>query len=55
MGDLKLFPAIEAPDKSEWPIAISGISCRQQIGHFTSKTPKHWAEYIADSLKIIDP
>ena len=54
MGELKLFPAIESADKSGWPVAISGISCRQQIDHFTSKTPKHWAEYIAESLKTID-
>ena len=50
MGSLKLFPAIEAAEKSGWPVAVSGISCRQQIGHFTSKKPRHWAEYLADAL-----
>jgi Fe-S oxidoreductase len=51
MGSLKLFPAIEALDKRDWRVAISGISCRQQIDHFTSKRPRHVVEYIADALK----
>ena len=51
MGSLKLFPAIEAQEKRGWPVAVSGISCRQQIGHFTSKKPRHWAEYLADALR----
>ena len=51
MGALKLFPAIEAEEKRGWPVAVSGISCRQQIGHFTSKTPRHVAEYLAEALR----
>ena len=51
MGSLKLFPAIEAADKREWNVAISGISCREQIDHFTSKSPKHVVEYLAAALK----
>ena len=51
MGSLKLFPAIEAEDKREWRVAISGISCRQQIDHFTSKRPRHVVEYLADALR----
>ncbi len=51
MGSLKLFPAIEAEEKRGWPVAVSGISCRQQIGRFTSKKPRHWAEYLADALR----
>ena len=51
MGSLKLFPAIEAEGKSDWDVAISGISCRQQIGHFTSKRPRHVVEYLADALR----
>ena len=51
MGSLKLFPAIEDEGKRGWPVAVSGISCRQQIGHFTSKKPRHWAEYLADALR----
>ena len=51
MGSLKLFPAIEAEEKLGWDVAISGISCRQQIGHFTSKRPRHVVEYLADALR----
>ncbi|MEX2430705.1 MAG: heterodisulfide reductase-related iron-sulfur binding cluster, partial [Dehalococcoidia bacterium] len=51
MGALKLFPAIEAESKRDWAVAVSGISCRQQIGHFTSKRPRHVAEYLADALR----
>ena len=51
MGSMKLFPAIEAEDKRDWRVAISGISCRQQIDHFTSKRPKHVVEYLADALR----
>ena len=40
MGAMRLFPAVEAasPDTA---IAITGVSCRQQIGHFTSRKPQH--------------
>jgi anaerobic glycerol-3-phosphate dehydrogenase C subunit len=51
IGALKLFPAVEAPDREDWSVAVSGISCRQQIGHFTSKRPRHVVEYLADALK----
>ena len=51
MGSLKLFPAVDAPERSGWPVVVSGVSCRQQIGHFTSKTPRHWAERLADALR----
>ena len=51
MGAFKLFPALEADDKRDWRVAVSGISCRQQIGHFTSKRPRHVAEYLADALR----
>jgi FAD/FMN-containing dehydrogenase/Fe-S oxidoreductase len=51
MGSMKLFPAIEADSKRDWKVAISGISCRQQIEHFTSKHPRHVVEYLADALR----
>ncbi len=51
MGAFKLFPAIEATDKREWEIAVSGISCRQQIDHFTTKKSKHVVEIMAQALK----
>ena len=51
MGAFKLFPAIEATDKREWEIVVSGISCRQQIDHFTTKKSKHVVEIMAQALK----
>ncbi|MCH2669459.1 MAG: FAD-binding oxidoreductase, partial [Gammaproteobacteria bacterium] len=51
MGSFKLFPAIEAEDKTDWGVAVSGISCRQQIDHFTTKKTKHVVEYLAEALK----
>jgi Fe-S oxidoreductase len=50
MGAMRLFPAVEAasPDTA---VAITGVSCRQQIGHFTSRKPRHAIEYLADALK----
>ena len=49
MGELRLFPAIRA--SSSVPVAVTGVSCRQQIGHFTSAQPRHVAEYLAEALK----
>ena len=50
MGALRLFPAVAAaaPDTA---IAITGVSCRQQIGHFTSRRPRHVVELLADALR----
>ena len=48
MGELRLFPAIRAePDA---PVAVTGVSCRQQIGHHTEAQPRHVIEYLADAL-----
>ena len=38
IGGQRLFPAVEAaPVETE--IAVTGVSCRQQISHFTDRTP----------------
>ena len=50
IGAQRLFPAIQAPDKADWDIAISGVSCRQQIEHFTGRRPRHIVELLADAL-----
>ena len=50
MGELRLFPAIENAT-SETEIAVTGVSCRQQIGHFTSRKPRHALEILADALR----
>ena len=50
MGEMRLFPAIEgAPPEAE--IAITGVSCRQQIDHFTTRKPRHALEILADALR----
>ena len=49
MGDYRLFPAIEAAG-AETAIAVTGVSCRQQIGHFTARAPRHLAELLAEAL-----
>jgi Fe-S oxidoreductase len=50
MGSMRLFPAVEAAP-AETEIAITGVSCRQQIGHFTSRRPRHAVEILAEALK----
>ncbi len=50
MGALRLFPAVEAASAAT-EIAITGVSCRQQIGHFTSRRPRHAVELLADALR----
>ena len=50
MGALRLFPAIKAAPQ-ETVVAITGVSCRQQIEHFTSRAPRHVAELLADALR----
>ncbi len=49
MGEYKLFPALRNAEGT--PVAITGVSCRQQIGHFTDAEPRHVVEYLADALK----
>ena len=48
MGEYKLFPALR--DAVGTPVAITGVSCRQQIGHFTDVEPRHVVEYLAEAL-----
>jgi Fe-S oxidoreductase len=50
MGAYKLFPVVEAAGV-QTQIAITGVSCRQQIGHFTSRVPRHAVELLADALR----
>lgn len=49
MGAYRLFPAVEAAG-GEVAVAVTGVSCRQQIGHFTSRKPRHVAELLAEAL-----
>ena len=49
MGEYQLFPALR--EASGTPVAITGVSCRQQIGHFTDAEPRHVVEFLADALQ----
>jgi len=48
MGEQRLFPAVRARGAAD--IAVSGFSCRQQIGHHTDASPRHVLEHLADLL-----
>lgn len=49
IASLDLLPALQAaPEEAE--IAISGVSCRQQIAQFTERRPRHIAEILADAI-----
>jgi FAD/FMN-containing dehydrogenase/Fe-S oxidoreductase len=50
MGAYRLFPAVEAAAATT-EIAVTGVSCRQQIGHFTSRQPRHTTELLAAALR----
>ncbi len=49
IGEERLFPAIHALDKST-TVAVAGVSCRQQIGHFTGRDTPHIAEVLASRI-----
>ena len=49
IGAERLFPAVEAAGATT-EIAVSGVSCWQQIEHFTSRRPRHVAEVLRDCL-----
>ncbi|UCE61072.1 MAG: FAD-binding protein [Phycisphaerales bacterium] len=48
IGEERLFPTIR--NRGDADVAISGFSCRHQIGHHTDAQPKHVIEYLADAL-----
>ncbi len=49
IGEDRLFPAVResTPDTV---IAVTGVSCRQQIGHFSGRRTMHIAEVLADQI-----
>jgi Fe-S oxidoreductase len=49
IGEERLFPKVEE-QASDTVIAVAGVSCREQIGHFTSRRPVHIAEVLASRL-----
>jgi FAD/FMN-containing dehydrogenase/Fe-S oxidoreductase len=53
IGSRRLFPAVQAKQKStngDFDVVAAGVSCRQQVEHFTGKRPKHLVEVLADVL-----
>lgn len=49
IGEDRLFPAVNAA-KPETAIAVAGVSCRQQIEHFTARKTRHIAEVLAGRI-----
>jgi len=49
VGAERLFPKVEEQAR-DTVIAVTGVSCREQIGHFTNRRPVHIAEVLASRL-----
>ena len=49
IGEQVLFPAVVAKGE-DWEVAVTGISCRQQIEHGTGRTARHLVEVLRDAL-----
>ncbi|MGC4105241.1 MAG: FAD-linked oxidase C-terminal domain-containing protein [Thermomicrobiales bacterium] len=49
IGEERLFPAIEATSM-DVQVSVAGVSCRQQIEHFTERPTKHIAEVLASRI-----
>ncbi len=48
MGEHRLFPALRK--RGDAGVAVTGFSCRQQIGHHTDARPRHALEWLASAL-----
>ena len=46
IGEERLFPAVNAAS-AETTVSVAGVSCRQQIEHFTERKTRHIAEVLA--------
>ena len=49
IGEERLFPAIDATPMNV-EISVAGVSCRQQIEHFTNRPTRHIAEVLASRI-----
>ncbi|MCA9858283.1 MAG: FAD-binding protein [Thermomicrobiales bacterium] len=49
IGEERLFPAVNALG-SDTTVAVAGVSCRQQIDHFTGRETQHIAEVLAGRI-----
>ena len=50
VGEERLFPAVRGATDTT-VIAVAGVSCRQQIEHFTDRSTVHIAEVLAEQVK----
>jgi FAD/FMN-containing dehydrogenase/Fe-S oxidoreductase len=50
IGEERLFPRVRAASEAT-VIGVAGVSCRQQIEHFTDRTVKHIAEILAEQVR----
>jgi anaerobic glycerol-3-phosphate dehydrogenase C subunit len=53
IGSRRLFPAVQAKwqaTNGDFDVVAAGVSCRQQVEHFTGKRPKHLVEVLAEAL-----
>jgi Fe-S oxidoreductase len=53
IGSRRLFPAVQAKLQAttgDFDVVAAGVSCRQQVEHFTGKRPKHLVEVLAEAL-----
>lgn len=50
IGEERLFPRVRSASP-ETVIGVAGVSCRQQIEHFTGRTVKHIAEILAEQVR----
>jgi FAD/FMN-containing dehydrogenase/Fe-S oxidoreductase len=50
VGELRLFPALR--DEPDAVVAATGVSCRQQIGHFAGRTARHPVELVAEAAGV---
>lgn len=48
-GERELFPAVRAAPEAD--VVVMGISCRQQIEHFTGRQAKHLAQALRDAAR----
>jgi Fe-S oxidoreductase len=49
IGEDRLFPAVAAAGR-DTVVAVAGVSCRQQIEHFTERSTRHIAELLANRI-----
>jgi FAD/FMN-containing dehydrogenase/Fe-S oxidoreductase len=50
IGEERLFPKVESVNQ-QTIVAVAGVSCRQQIEHFTDRRTQHIAEVLASRIK----